>query len=62
MQTPGGRPTIAVIPHDRRREFVAALSMLAPSTAAGLETIALYTMIAAFWGVILYMALGAVVR
>ncbi len=62
MQTPGGRSTTQVILHDRRDEFVAALDALAPSMLAHVETAALYVMVAAFWGVILFMALNDVVR
>jgi hypothetical protein len=43
---------------DRRTEVAAALETVLPPFAARLEALALYAMVAAFWGVVLFVALS----
>lgn len=50
------------LPLDRRDEFVAVLEAVVPALAARLETLALHAVVAAFWGVVLFVALSAFVQ
>lgn len=57
MHIPDGRTATRVVPHARRDEFVAAVEGVLPQVATRLEGAALYAMVAAFWGLVLYVAL-----
>jgi hypothetical protein len=46
---------------DRRDEFVAVVAAVLPQTSQALETLARYTLAAALWGLIVYLALNVLV-
>lgn len=57
MRISSGQSVTHLNSGDRREEFVAVLADVLPRIRPCLETVGLYTMVAAFWGVILYVAL-----
>jgi hypothetical protein len=46
---------------DRQAEFVAVVAAVLPQTSQALEAVARYTLVAALWGLIVYLALGVLV-
>jgi hypothetical protein len=59
MQTPDGKGSTHLVHGDLRGEFVAVVEAILPETARRLEIAATLSMVAAFWGIILYFALTA---
>jgi hypothetical protein len=62
MHSSDGRFVTHSLHLDRREEFTAVLEAVLPSMAARLEALALYAMVAAFWGVVVFVALTAYVH
>lgn len=44
---------------DRRQELLAVLETLVPQVAARVEGLGLYLAVAAVWGIVLYVGMGA---
>lgn len=56
MRTGYGRSTAHVGTNQLRHDFVATVAGLVPDIGAHVETFALYVTVAAFWGLIAYLA------
>lgn len=58
MQISNGSSITHLPAADRRQEFVAVLEVVVSQVGAQLESLALYVMVAAFWGVVLFVGMG----
>jgi hypothetical protein len=62
MPIPRGTGTTHTLGNDRVAEFVAAIQSLTSEVTGRLNGAALYAMVVAFWGVILYCAIAFAVQ
>jgi hypothetical protein len=56
MHSDYGRSAVHVRTSDRRGELLAVMEAVAPRFKCSVETLGLYVMVAAFWGLILFAA------